>query len=217
MKKFDINFALKSIDTAIKEWTVPYLSLAHIKCDPFKTLIACILSLRTKDDATYKASEALFAKADTPKTMIKLGAEKIAKLIYPVGFYNRKSVQIVSICKSLIDNFNGIVPDEIDVLLTLDGVGRKTANLVVTEAYNKPGICVDTHVHRITNRWGYINSNTPDETEKKLRLKLPKKYWIDINRLLVTYGQGRCFPISPRCSECEIFSICKRNGVKKWR
>ncbi len=217
MKKFDINFALKSIDTAIKEWTVPYLSLTHIKRDPFKTLIACILSLRTKDEATYKASEALFKKADTPKTMIKLGSDKIAKLIYPVGFYNRKSVQIISICKSLIENFNGIVPDEIDELLTLDGVGRKTANLVVTEAYNKLGICVDTHVHRITNRWGYINSKTPDETEKKLRIKLQKKYWIDINRLLVTYGQGRCFPISPKCSECEIFSICKRNGVKKWR
>ncbi len=217
MKKFDIKFALKYIDIAIKEWTVPYLSLTHIKQDPFKTLIACILSLRTKDEATYKASEALFKKADTPKTMIKLGAEKIAKLIYPVGFYNRKSVQIISICKSLIENFNGIVPDEIDELLTLDGVGRKTANLVVTEAYNKLGICVDTHVHRITNRWGYIYSKTPDETEKKLRIKLQKKYWIDINRLLVTYGQGRCFPISPRCSECEIFSICKRNGVKKWR
>ena len=217
MKKFDINFALKSIDTAIKEWTVPYLSLTHIKRDPFKTLIACILSLRTKDEATYKASEALFKKADTPKTMIKLGSDKIAKLIYPVGFYNRKSVQIISICKSLIENFEGKVPDEIDQLLTLNGVGRKTANLVVTESYGKPGVCVDTHVHRITNRFGYIKSKNPDETEQKLRKKLPRKHWTEINRLLVTYGQGRCFPVSPKCSECELFSMCKRNGVKKWR
>ena len=217
MKKFDVNFALKSIDIAIKDWNVPYLSLSRIKRDPFKTLIACVLSLRTKDEVTLISSERLFSEADSIEKMLELGAEKIAELIYPVGFYNRKSVQIISICKSLIEKFDGKVPDEIEQLLTLNGVGRKTANLVVTESYGKPGICVDTHVHRITNRFGYINSKNPDETEQKLRKKLPKKYWTEINRLLVTYGQGRCFPVSPKCSECELFSICKRNGVKKWR
>jgi len=217
MKKFDINFALKTIERDVKEWNVPYLSLKKIKRDPFKTLIACILSLRTKDEVTHTASERLFAKAVSPEKMLKLGSEKIAQLIYPVGFYNQKSKQIINICKSLITNFDGIVPDEIDELLTLEGVGRKTANLVVTEAFGKPGICVDTHVHRITNRWGYIKSKTPAETEQKLRKKLPEKYWIGINRLLVTYGQGRCFPVLPKCGKCELFSMCKRIGVKKYR
>ena len=217
MQKFDIHKAVELLDSAIKEMKIPYLSKPHIKCDPFRTLIACILSLRTKDETTYAASERLFSYADTPVPMLKLGAEKIAELIYPVGFYNQKSKQIIDICKTLLENYDGKIPDEIDELLKFKGVGRKTANLVVTEAFNKPGICVDTHVHRISNRWGYIKTKTPDETEIKLREKLPEKYWINFNRLLVTYGQNLCHPISPKCSECKISSMCRKNGVKKMR
>jgi len=217
MQKFDIHTVVKQLDSAIKEMKIPYLSKPHIKCDPFRTLIACILSLRTKDKATYEASEQLFAQADTPGPMLKLGAGKIAELIYPVGFYNQKSKQIIGICKTLLEKYDGKVPDEIDELLKFKGVGRKTANLVVTEAFNKPGICVDVHVHRISNRLGYIKTETPDETEFALRKKLPKKYWINFNRLLVTYGQNLCYPVSPRCSICKISSICKKVGVKTSR
>ena len=217
MQKFDIHKVIKLLDIAIKEMRIPYLSKPHIKCDPFRTLIACILSLRTKDKATYEASEQLFSHADTPGPMLKLGEEKIAELIYPVGFYNQKSKQIIGICITLLEKNDGKVPDEIDELLKFKGVGRKTANLVVTEAFNKPGICVDVHVHRISNRWGYIKTKTPDETEIILRKKLPGKYWINFNRLLVTYGQNLCYPVSPRCSKCKISSMCKKVGVKRMR
>ena len=217
MKDFDIHRALRLVENAVKEWNAPYLSLKRVKRDPFKTLIACVLSLRTKDEVTHVSAERLFAQADSPETMLKLGAGKIARLVYPVGFYNQKSRQIVSICSRLIQSYGGEVPDRIDELLTLDGVGRKTANLVITEAFAKPGICVDTHVHRIVNRWGYVSSKTPEETEKRLRQKLPGDYWITINRLLVTYGQSRCTPVSPRCSECAILPMCRQKGVKKTR
>jgi len=217
MQKFDIHKAFLLLDSAIREMKIPYLSKPHIKCDPFRTLIACILSLRTKDETTHAASERLFSKADTPALMLKLGAEKIAELIYPVGFYNQKSKQIIDICETLIKKYKGKVPDEIDELIKFKGVGRKTANLVVTEAFNKPGICVDTHVHRISNRWGYIKTKTPDETEIILRKKLPGEYWINYNRLLVTYGQNLCYPISSECSKCKISSMCKKIGVKKTR
>ncbi|RLD12363.1 MAG: endonuclease III [Chlamydiae bacterium] len=215
MPKFNIHLAVKLLDEAIREMKIPYLSKPHVKCDPFRTLIACILSLRTKDKTTYAASERLFAHADTPLLMLKLGEKKIAKLIYPVGFYNQKSKQIINICKTLLEKYDGKVPNKIDELLKFNGVGRKTANLVVTEAFNKPGICVDTHVHRISNRWGYIKTKTPDETELILRKKLPEKYWINFNRLLVTYGQNLCLPLSPKCSQCKISSMCKKIGVKK--
>jgi len=196
---------------------IPYLSKPHVKSDPFRTLIACILSLRTKDATTDAASERLFAVADTPASMSKLTASEIAKLIFPVGFYNQKSKQIVEISKTIIEKYNGNVPSEIDELLKMKGVGRKTANLVITEAFNKFGICVDTHVHRITNRWGYVKTKSPDETEFALRKKLPKKYWINFNRLLVTYGQNLCHPVSPECGRCKMAMMCKRVGVKKSR
>ena len=217
MQKFDIHKAVKLLDEAILEMKIPYLSKPHVKCDPFRTLIACILSLRTKDETTYAASERLFSFADTPAPMLELGAWKIAELIYPVGFYNQKSKQIIEICKVLLEKYDGKVPNEIDELLKFKGVGRKTANLVITEAFNKYGICVDTHVHRISNRWGYIKTKTPDETEFALRKKLPKKYWINFNRLLVTYGQNLCHPVSPECSRCKIAMMCKKVEVNKSR
>ena len=149
--------------------------------------------------------------------MLKLSPRQIEKLIYPVGFYRTKARVILGICRDLLDRFGGRVPDEIDDLLTLKGVGRKTANLVVTMGYGKPGICVDTHVHRISNRLGYVRTRTPEETEMALRATLPKRYWIGYNDLLVAFGQNVCAPISPRCSTCPVRALCRRVGVKSSR
>ena len=180
---------------------------------PFRVLISCILSLRTQDATTAQASHRLFALADTPQAMLKLTTQKIAKLIYPVGFYRTKAKVIRDVCQVLMHDYSGRVPNEIDELLKLKGVGRKTANLVVTLGYRKPGICVDTHVHRISNRWGYINTATPEKTEFALRAKLPKPYWIEYNDLLVSFGQHLCRPISPVCSQCPVERYCAKRGV----
>ncbi len=184
---------------------------------PFKILISTVLSLRTKDKTTEEASYRLFAAADTPSAMLRLSAAKIEKLIYPVGFYRVKARNVLKICRELLDRFDGQVPDEIESLLTLPGVGRKTANLVVTVGYNKPGICVDTHVHRISNRWGIVKTKTPNETEDRLRKCLPQKHWIEFNDILVTFGQNLCVPVSPFCNFCKLNKLCKKNGVTTHR
>jgi endonuclease-3 len=191
--------------------------LAETTGDPFRVLIACILSLRTQDTTTGPAAARLFAVASTPETMLTLRARRIAKLIYPVGFYRTKAGVILGICRDLIERFGGNVPDTIDELLTLDGVGRKTANLVVTMGFNKPGICVDTHVHRISNRLGYVKTRSPEETEMALRASLPRRFWIGYNDLLVAFGQNVCAPISPRCSTCPVSGLCRRVGVTSAR
>ncbi len=185
--------------------------------DPFRILISCLLSLRTKDKTTSEASGRLFALAHTPGSMLSLSLAKIQNAIYPVGFYRTKAKSIRLICRRLIDAYGGAVPDSIEELLTLTGVGRKTANLVVTVGYRKPGICVDIHVHRITNRWGYVKTRTPDETEQALRRKLPKPFWITLNDLLVPYGQNLCQPVSPFCSRCKLVKYCDRTGVTRSR
>jgi endonuclease III len=187
--------------------------LAERDRDPFRVLIACILSLRTQDTTTGPASDRLFAVAATPQTMLELPPGRIARLIYPVGFYRTKARVILGICRDLLERFGGRVPDTIDELLALNGVGRKTANLVVTMGYGKPGICVDTHVHRISNRLGYVKTKNPEETEMALRAKLPRRYWIGYNDLLVSFGQNICMPISPRCSVCPVAALCRRVGV----
>lgn len=198
----------------VPKWETPVVTLmAETYESPFRVLISCILSLRTQDATTAKASHRLFAVADSPQAMVKLTAKKLAKLIYPVGFYKTKSRQILEMCQTIIDRHGGKVPDEIDQLLEFKGVGRKTANLVVTLGYYKPGICVDTHVHRISNRWGYIKTATPEKTEIALRAKLPKPYWIEYNNLLVNFGQHLCRPISPLCSACPVKKYCRRLGV----
>lgn len=176
-------------------------------------LIACILSLRTQDTTTGPAADRLFAVADTPRSMLHLTTRAIERLIYPVGFYRTKARVILGICRHLLERFGGRVPDDLDALLTLKGVGRKTANLVVTMGYGKPGICVDTHVHRISNRLGYVRTRTPEETEMALRAKLPKHHWIGYNDLLVSFGQNICTPISPRCSLCPVGGLCRKVGV----
>ena len=173
--------------------------------------------MRTQDTTTGPASARLFAVAASPETMLKLVPRQIERLIYPVGFYRTKARVILGICRDLLARFDGRVPDTIDALLTLSGVGRKTANLVVTMGYGKPGICVDTHVHRISNRLGYVKTRNPEETEMALRGKLPRRYWIGYNDLLVSFGQNICNPISPRCSLCPVATLCPRIGVKTSR
>jgi endonuclease-3 len=180
-------------------------------------LVACILSLRTLDTTTGPAAARLFAVADTPPAMLRLPARRIARLVYPVGFYRTKARVILGLCRDLLARFGGRVPDDIDALLTLKGVGRKTANLVVTMGFGKPGICVDTHVHRISNRLGYVRTRHPEETEMALRARLPRRFWIGYNDLLVAFGQNVCTPLSPRCSACPVKALCRRVGVTSSR
>ncbi len=185
--------------------------------DPYQVLVSCIISLRTKDDVTRDASNRIFALAKTPEEMSRLRVSLIEKAIYPAGFYRNKARDIKEFSKVLVEEHGGRTPDTIEGLTALKGVGRKTANLVITLGYGLPGICVDIHVHRITNRWGYVQTKTPDKTEQALRAKLPAKYWIPINDLLVAYGQNLCKPVSPYCSECKIYGFCERIGVEKSR
>ena len=212
MQPRDIHTAIRILKKEVEQWHIPVVG--HFSQNPFTVLISCLLSLRTQDKTTDAASRRLFKLARTPKTMVKLAVATIEKTIYPVGFYKNKAKSINKICDLLLSQYNGRVPDEIDELLKLPGVGRKTANLVITVGYNKPGICVDTHVRRITNRWGYVETKTPEQTEMALREKLPSKYWIIINDLLVSYGQNLCKPISPLCSQCKLRRYCDRIGVK---
>lgn len=190
---------------------------ARKRRDPFRILIATLLSLRTKDEMTEVASERLFRVADTPESILKLKTEELERLIKPAGFYRNKAKTLKHVSGELLEKYEGKVPDDLDRLLAIKGVGRKTANLVITVGFGKPGICVDTHVHRITNRWGYVKTRKAHETETALRKKLPKEYWIEINDLLVVWGQQICRPISPFCSRCVLFDHCDRTAVKKSR
>lgn len=202
----------------VKEYQAPIVTLvAQTHHDPFRVLIATILSLRTKDLVTAGAAGRLFAIAHTPETMLNLSPQKIQKMIYPVGFYRRKATQIVQICQRLVNDFHSKVPEDIDTLLTFPGVGRKTANLVVSEGFNRPAVCIDTHNHRILNRLGYVKTSTPHETEFQIRKILPRKYWAELNYLLVAHGQHVCAPISPKCSQCAVARYCEKVGVTRSR
>lgn len=214
MEDININDVIKILKKELAVGTMPIVShLAENQRDPFIILISTLLSLRTKDEVTEVATDRLFALATTPAEMLKVPQAKIAKTIYPVGFYHVKARTIHSVCRDLISRFNSKVPDDLDELLSIKGVGRKTANLVVSLAYGKEGICVDTHVHRISNRLGYVKTKTPDETEFALRAKLPHKHWIIYNTIMVAFGRKTCKPISPLCSKCPIFKYCDRVGV----
>jgi len=205
---------IKRLKVAMRDLPDPSVTLVGKKFkSPFLVLISCLLSLRTRDETTLPACERLFARADSMEGMLKIPIPELQKLIYPVGFYKTKAERIHDICKDLLGRFGGKVPDTIEELLTLYGVGRKTANLVIIEGFGLPGICVDTHVHRISNRLGYIKTKTPDETEFTLREKLPQRFWIEYNALLVTWGQNVCKPISPLCSTCPVKGICQRINV----
>jgi endonuclease III len=211
----DIHTIVRILKREIRRWPVP--ALAKFVETPFTVLISCILSLRTQDKTTLAASDRLFAIATTPEAMLKVPVKTIEKAIYPVSFYRTKARTIHAICEQLLSGFGGSVPSDLEELLSLPGVGRKTANIVVTLGFQKAGIAVDTHVHRISNRLGYVRTRTPEKTEMALRRKLPARYWMVFNDLLVAYGQNLCKPISPHCSTCRIAIYCKRVGVKKSR
>lgn len=216
--RFDIHQVMARLRAAAPTWNAPVVTLiAKQSSDPFQVLISCLLSLRTRDETTGAASRRLFKLARSPEAMLQLSAKQVEQAIYPVGFYRIKARTILDICHTLVARLNGRVPDELDALLSLKGVGRKTANLVVTKGFGKPGICVDTHVHRISNRWGYVRSKNPEATEMALRRKLPQQYWLDYNDVLVAFGQTICMPISPWCSRCPVADYCPRIGVERHR
>jgi endonuclease-3 len=215
---FPIAKIIFSLRREVKEFGQPIVTeISRKDNDPFLVLISCVLSLRTKDEVTRQASGRLFKLADNPKKMLRLSPRIIEKAIYPVGFYRVKAKNILSISKALIERFGGSVPGDLEELLTLQGVGRKTANLVLTEGFHKLGICVDTHVHHISNRLGYVKTKTALETEMALRKKLPKRFWIEYNTLLVSWGQNVCKPVSPLCTGCAINKYCRKIGVKMHR
>ncbi len=214
----DIHAVLRALKALSKTRDLPAVErIERDSSDPFLVLISCLLSLRTKDEVTEGASRRLFAVARTPQQMLNLSLSKIRKLIYPAGFYRVKAQRIHQICHHLIGRFRGRVPETLEELLTLPGVGRKTANLVMTLGHKKPGICVDVHVHRISNRLGYVKTRAPFDTEMALREKLPKKYWMEYNGLLVSFGQALCRPVSPWCSRCPVRTYCARRGVGRSR
>ncbi len=214
-----IGKVLLKLQREIQRWKVPAVGIvAQQAVDrPFETLVSTILSLRTKDAVTEQASRRLLARAATPEAMTALTAREIEKLIYPVGFYHTKARNLIETCRLLLRDHMGKVPRDLVELLKLPGVGRKTANLVLTVGYDEYGICVDTHVHRISNRWGYVNTKTPEKTEFALRRRLPKKHWKSYNDILVTFGQNLCVPTSPWCSRCPVARYCPRIGVARHR
>ena len=187
-----------------------FVNLMESFNNPYLVLIACILSLRTNDKTTYPATLRMLELGRTPEDFAKCDVKELEKAIYPVGFYTNKAKQIVELSKELVEKYNSKVPESIEEMTKFNGVGRKTANLVMSQGFRKPAICVDVHVHRIFNRLGYIKTKNPEETEFALREKLPEKYWIDINTLLVTHGQNVCKPINPKCDICPIKDLCKK-------
>jgi endonuclease III len=219
MARFDIHHAIATLQAQAPDWTETALTTVArtMGRDPFKILIGCLLSLRTKDETTGPAAARLFALAETAEAMLQLSAEQIAQAIYPVGFYRTKATSILDICRTLMEHHGGQVPDTMEALLELKGVGRKTANLVLTMGFQKPAICVDTHVHRISNRWRYVLTKHPEDTEFALRRKLPRAYWMVYNDLLVSFGQNICKPISPLCGQCPLDARCPKVGVTQHR
>jgi len=214
-----LNKVLRALKREIQKYKVPAVGVVAERAvdRPFETLVSTILSLRTKDTVTGAASRRLLARASTPEALGSLSAEEIEKLIYPVGFYHTKAKHLRETCKSLLKNHGGKVPRSMEELLQLPGVGRKTANLVLTIGFDDYGICVDTHVHRISNLWGYVATRTPEETEFALRKKLPRRHWKTFNDILVTFGQNLCVPVSPWCSKCPVARYCPRLGLKRSR
>ena len=209
---------LRRIRLHLRGSRLPVVTLiAETEHNPFKVLVSTILSARTKDDATAAATRRLFDAASTPEEIGALSAAELERLIFPVGFYRTKAKNLRLAMGVLLDRFGGEVPQTVEELIELPGVGRKTANLVVTEGFRRPGICVDTHVHRITNLWGYVDTRNPLETEMALRAKLPRSQWIGLNKTLVSFGQKLCVPVSPWCSRCPVEEWCPKLGVERRR
>ncbi|MDL2285995.1 endonuclease III [Desulfococcaceae bacterium OttesenSCG-928-F15] len=215
---FPIEQLMDILGEAYTGWDAPVISFMAAKgAGPFPILVSTLLSLRTKDEVTEPAAKRLLEKASTPEAMVQLGEEQIRELIFPVGFYPTKAKRLVEISLILLEKYQGAVPSIMEELLALPGVGRKTANLVLVEGFGIPTICVDTHVHRISNRLGYVKTKTPDKTEMALREKLPLPYWISYNEILVAFGQILCRPVSPWCSKCPVAALCRKVGVEKHR
>lgn len=212
-----IHKVFKILPREVEKLQEPIVGRVAREHDPFKILISTMLSLRTKDSTTAQACSRLFGIASTPEDISRTPGPSIERAIYPVGFYKTKAQNIKEVSKIILEKYGGNVPSDMDNLLSLPGVGRKTANLVMILGFDEMGICVDTHVHRITNRWGYVSTKTPEATEMKLREILPKKYWKEINNYLVPYGQNICLPLRPFCSRCKIFSYCERVDVRSSR
>jgi endonuclease III len=219
MDTITIQKILRILRREIPKWKVPAVGvIAEQAVDrPFETLVSTILSLRTKDAVTEQASRRLLSRAPTPAAIASLPLKQVEELIYPVGFYRTKARNLRKTCRMLLGKHEGKVPRDLDSLLNLPGVGRKTANLVMTVGHGDYGICVDTHVHRITNLWGYVQTATPEKTEFALRAKLPRRYWKTYNDILVTFGQNLCVPVSPWCSKCPVEPLCEKAGRKRFR
>ena len=214
---FNIAEVVKKLKKAVKGYRTPSVTVIAKKNDPFAVLISCIISLRTRDEVTELASARLFALANTPVELLKLSDSKIEKAIYPAAFFRNKTKSMKEMCNIFVEEYSGKIPDKLEELLKLKGVGRKTANLTLTLGHNKPGICVDIHVHRICNRLGYVKTKSPDETEMVLREILPKQFWKGFNDLLVSFGQNLCKPVSPFCSTCGIENHCSKVDVASSR
>ncbi len=214
----DILEIVRRLRRASRHWNpTAVMAVADRSRDPFRVLVSCLISLRTQDPVTAAASARLFRLASTPQSLRRLPLDAIEQAIYPAAFYRVKAKTLHAICDALIEKHGGRVPDDLERLLELPGVGRKTANLVVTVAYAKPGICVDTHVHRISNRLGLVATRTPEQTEFALRRLLPRRLWISYNDLLVTFGQNLCRPLSPHCTACPVRDLCPQVGVEQHR
>ena len=216
-REFNIVEGLKKLKKAVRKFRTPSVTVIAKKNDPFAVLVSCIISLRTRDEVTELASARLFTLAKLPAELLELSNAKIEKAIYPAAFYRNKTKSLKDLCQVLVKEYSGKVPDKLEELLKLKGVGRKTANLTLILGHNKPGICVDIHVHRISNRWGYVKTKSPDETEMVLREILPKRFWKGYNDLLVSFGQNLCKPVSPFCSSCPIEDQCPKIGVNRFR
>jgi len=208
----DIEKALKTAEKTLKRR--PYVD--RLK-NPFKVVVSTLLSARTKDETTAIVSERLFSKVKTPKTLLKLTQNELEHLVYPVSFYKNKARFLFGLSRMILEDYGGKVPKTIEELIKLPGVGRKTANLVISVAFGKKGVCVDTHVHRILNRWGTVSTQSPLETEMAIRRLIPSKLWSKINRILVPYGKETCTPLSPYCASCRLNQICSKRGVEKFR
>lgn len=218
-KPFDINVAIRHVRAAVEPW--PKAALFELAENGFRTtfeqLVACIISIRTYDEVTLPVSRKLFARARTPDEMIKLSYEELDALINPSTFHERKASQILAIARRVIDEYDGAIPCDPEVLMSFAGVGPKCAHLVLGIACGEPFVSVDIHVHRVTNRWGYVQTSTPEKTMAALGDKLPKRYWIEINRLLVPFGKHICTGNLPRCSTCPVLEMCQQVGVKAHR
>jgi endonuclease III len=217
LDSFPFDKVMEGLENFYGEDLPALTRMASKQRDPFLVLIACLLSLRTKDEVTDQAMLRLLKRVRRPEEIAEIPIDELEKIIYPVGFYRNKARTLKDVSRTILEIYKGQVPNTIDELLKLKGVGRKTANIVVTEGFLLPGIAVDTHVHRISNRIGAVHTRTPNETEEVLRKILPLKYWTTYNALMVTHGRRTCSPVSPFCSRCPVYQYCGRIGLVKSR